>query len=102
METISIPETLPEGSTEIARIFREPSGRLFFVVRTDMLLTSSADPAAFGLLVADLAQHIANCLEGHVGTDEGLLSRAEIFERIRDFAIAELQQPTSPVLRVTS
>lgn len=102
MDTISIPETLTDGSTELARVFREPNGRLFFAVRTDVLLTSSADPAVFGLLVADLAQHIANCLEGRVGTDAGLLTRAEIFDRIRDFAIAELQRPTSPVLRVSS
>ena len=47
------------------------------------------DPGAWGLLLVDLARHVANAYEQTEGRD-----RAEVLARIRDAFDAEWQTPT--------
>ena len=46
---------------------------------------------AWGILLADVARHIANAFEEHSGADP-----RELVESIRDRFNAEIDQPTSP------
>ncbi len=50
------------------------------------------DPAAWGVMLADLAGHIANSLEQGAGMD-----REEALERIREGFEAEFDSPTDEV-----
>lgn len=47
------------------------------------------DPAAWGMMLADLARHIANSFEQEAGRD-----REEVLERIKAGLNAELSSPT--------
>jgi len=75
-----------DGATEILRIWKNPDNL------TITLKTTWSDPGAWGLVLADLARHVANAYES-----EGVQSAKSAERQIRAALLAELESPTSDV-----
>jgi hypothetical protein len=73
-----------EKSYEIARVWVAEKAE-----HVSLLIGTWDDPVAWGIVLADLARHVAN---GYA-QDKGL-ERSEILQRIRSAMIAELEGPT--------
>lgn len=87
---------------EMVIIVREPDGNFDYAVNAGVLLERTPDPALWGIMIADLVQHVVNALEGKLGTAAGLMSREEIFQRITDVLLKELQSNQKHAKRVTN
>ncbi|MEX2217202.1 MAG: DUF5076 domain-containing protein [Phycisphaerales bacterium] len=74
-------------AVEIARIWATPGGPQSFSLRPD----ASGDPAAWGLLLVDVARHVANALS------EDDTGRAAVLARIRSGFDAEWEGPTTEI-----
>jgi hypothetical protein len=83
---LEIPEAaLRDGNSyEIARVWVAEKAE-----HVSLLVGTWEDPTAWGIVLADLARHVAN---GHL-QDKGL-NRAETLQRIRASLLAELNSPT--------
>ncbi|HUI76218.1 MAG TPA: DUF5076 domain-containing protein [Candidatus Acidoferrum sp.] len=82
-----------DKADEIARVW--VAGKAQHV---SLLVLNWQDPAAWGIVLADLARHLVNAYE-----QEEQLDRGETLERIRRSFNAELDSPTdSPTGRVMS
>jgi len=93
VKEIPIDSRLPADSEEIVRIFRRPDGKLFFMVQR--MPFEDADPATWGLILVDLAHHVANSMEKN-----GPVPIADILARIREIETAEWADRTDTVERV--
>lgn len=90
----------PDGE-DIVIVIREPSGDFAYAVNAGVLLKRTPDPALWGIMIADLVQHVVNALEGRLGTAEGKMSREEIFQRVTDVLLKELQTNSKHAKRAT-
>jgi Domain of unknown function (DUF5076) len=83
---LSVPDAAlrDDKSYEIARIWVAEKAE-----HVSLLIGSWDDPVAWGIVLADLARHVANGYE----QDEGL-DRSETLQRIRAAMMAELDDPT--------
>ena|SRR5262249_58741534 len=91
---LQIPEVAlrDEKSFEIARVWVAEGAE-----HVSLLVGVWKDPAAWGILLADLARHVVNAFE-----QEDHLNREETLERIRKTFHEELNSPTDhPTGRVT-
>jgi len=71
-------------SVEMLRVWIAHQGQ-HVSLRTDVW----DDPAYWGIMLADLAGHIANAYHQQTGAD-----REEILERVREYMEAEFDRPT--------
>ena len=83
---LSIPDAAlrDDKSYEIARIWVAEKAE-----HVSLLIGSWDDPVAWGIVLADLARHVANGYEQDKGLDRG-----ETLQRIRAAMSAELEDPT--------
>jgi Domain of unknown function (DUF5076) len=83
---LSIPEGAEKDSTsvEILRVWRA-SDQQYVSLRTGVW----EDPAAWGILLVDLARHVANSYQQTNGLD-----RIQTLERIKAIWDAEMESPT--------
>ena len=73
-----------EKSYEVARVWVAEKAQ-----HVSLLIGTWHDPVAWGIVLADLARHVANGYE----QDQGL-NRSETLQRIRSAMNAELDSPT--------
>lgn len=78
------PRAKKDGSQEIARIWVSPDGNQQFV-----LLPTWEDPAAWGLMLVDLAKHISAAYQNSSGVDS-----REVLQRIKVGFEAEWEPAT--------
>ena len=99
VEELSLPAEA--DGFEVARVVIDDQERLVFV--TDSLLGQNEDPTcAWGMLLADLTNHIANCLQDQLKKIDGSrVTREEIVKAIRLSFNDELDDPTDVVERMT-
>lgn len=98
--TSKLRASAPAGE-DFVIVIREPDGNFAYVVNAGVLYKRVPDPAIWGVMIADLVQHVTNALEGKLGTKEGPMPRAEIFQRITDVLLKELQSNQHHAKRVT-
>ncbi len=93
MDTMSIPSAAlrDQDSVELMRVWIAEQG-LHCSLKVGMYAKDGPDKeiAAWGIILADLTQHIADALNA-----EGLGSRAELFESLVDAFGQEVSEPTS-------
>ncbi len=82
LETPPIAKSHPEA-VEVLRVWAAPNQPQQLTLKVTW-----KDPAAWGLLLADVARHAANAY-----SNEGR-NRAEVLARIRQFLVAEFANPT--------
>lgn len=90
MSTLAGKAPIPPGSKEFITVLRAPNGNCYYVVDVQAVLLASPDPAACGIVIADLVQHVTNALHGKVGEGR-LATRGEIFDRIVSVMTKELK-----------
>ena len=71
-------------STEVARVWVAAGGQ-----HVSLRPTAWKDPAAWGIVLADLARHLANAYNQELGYD-----KADCLRRIKVMLDAELDSPT--------
>ena len=98
---MNLREKLGEGE-EVVIVIREPDGNFTYAVNASVLYKRVPDPAIWGILIADLVQHVTNALEGRIGSPSGVMPRDEIFQRITDTLLKELQSNEKHAKRVTN
>jgi hypothetical protein len=81
--------TSDAGAVEVLSAWLKSDGRNTVALRPDAF----PDPAMWGLLLADIARHVANALH-EAGGDEAM----NVLGRIREGIIAELDHPTDAPL----
>ena len=86
MNTLPIPPAaeINSESTEVLRPWKVPEAGQQVILRHD----AWDDPAAWGLMLADIARHVARA-HGQEGEDE-----EEVFQRILAAFRAEIESPT--------
>jgi hypothetical protein len=78
------PALRDDKSYEIARVWVAQKAE-----HSSLLIGTWDDPVAWGIVLADLARHVANGYEQDKGLD-----RSQTLQRIRSAIIAELDRPT--------
>jgi len=100
IDEISIPARVEDGSTECVRILVQPSGGNVFLLRHNVW--EDADPGAWGMIAVDLLRHAARAMEDlDIELDGKRQTREELFERMREIFLAEIDHPTAPSERLT-
>lgn len=75
---------MSEHATEVLRVWINSDRNM------DVALKSAfADPAAWGVLLVDIARHVARAYES-----DGEFAQVDVLERIRDASDAEWDRPT--------
>lgn len=85
---LEIPEKArkDKGSAELLRVWvTPPDGAIHVVIKTDVW----SDPAAYGIVLADLARHIANGFHQTQG-----MNISEALNRVAEGFSAEINSPT--------
>ena len=91
---------IPPGSEEFISVLRTPKGDCVYLVNESAILRISPDPAACGIFIADLVQHVTNALHGKIGMGSGPMPREAIFKRIVDVMTKELETNEPQAKRV--
>jgi hypothetical protein len=99
--TSKLRANAPDGE-DFVIVIREPDGSFAYAVNAGVLYKRVPDPAIWGIMIADLVQHVTNALEGKLGTAKGPMPREEIFQRITDVLLKELQSNEKHAARVTN
>jgi hypothetical protein len=85
------PVLVDAKATEVLRVWAG-TDRLLLTLRT-----SWSDPAAWGIVLADIARHVANAYES-----EGYGRAEQVEARVRQAFLAEWEEQTSEVERLRS
>lgn len=91
-----------EGLREVIRVFARDDGH-FFAVRIDPSHAPDIDPGCWGLVLVDLAHHVANCLvrkELRARSEDGSeeeLTHERILEVMHGYFEAEWRDRTDEV-----
>ncbi len=88
-----------EGKEILRVIDDKESGKLLVVL--DVFGLDTPDPGGWGILLVDVANHVANALEGRLGTPDGEVSRDEILARIKELFDKEWAKRTDAARRLT-